>query len=88
MYIKSAQPSVRGNKAELKSLLLPSAGENGYCFKFWFHMFGATVGSLRVLLQTAEPLKKTLVNTHEVFILMILRYEVRREQRSEKATLF
>ncbi|XP_074544676.1 MAM and LDL-receptor class A domain-containing protein 1 [Halichoeres trimaculatus] len=61
IYINSARPSVRGNKAELKSLLLPSAGVNGYCFKFWFHMFGATVDSLRMLLQTAEPLHKTTV---------------------------
>uniref|UniRef100_A0A4W6EYR6 Si:ch211-106h4.4 n=1 Tax=Lates calcarifer TaxID=8187 RepID=A0A4W6EYR6_LATCA len=47
--------------AQLKSSLLPPAGEKGYCFTFWYHMFGATVGSLRMLLQTADPWKKTLV---------------------------
>ncbi|XP_034743360.1 MAM and LDL-receptor class A domain-containing protein 1 [Etheostoma cragini] len=61
LYIKSSPPSVKGNMAQLKSLLLPPAGEEGYCFTFWYHMFGATAGSLRILLQTANPLKKTLV---------------------------
>ncbi|XP_018531715.2 MAM and LDL-receptor class A domain-containing protein 1 [Lates calcarifer] len=61
LYIKSSPPSVKGNMAQLKSSLLPPAGEKGYCFTFWYHMFGATVGSLRMLLQTADPWKKTLV---------------------------
>ncbi|XP_056247108.1 MAM and LDL-receptor class A domain-containing protein 1 [Seriola aureovittata] len=61
LYIESSLPSVKGNKAQLKSPLLPPAGEKGYCLTFWYHMFGATVGSLRILLQSADPLKKTLV---------------------------
>ncbi|XP_039999701.1 MAM and LDL-receptor class A domain-containing protein 1 [Xiphias gladius] len=61
LYIESSPPSVRGNVARLKSPLLPPAGGKGYCLTFWYHMFGATVGSLRMLLQTADPLKKTLV---------------------------
>ncbi|XP_071348966.1 MAM and LDL-receptor class A domain-containing protein 2 isoform X2 [Trachinotus anak] len=61
LYIESSPPSVKGNMAQLKSPLLPPAGEKGYCLTVWYHMFGATVGSLRILLQTADPLKKTLV---------------------------
>ncbi|XP_068427543.1 MAM and LDL-receptor class A domain-containing protein 1 isoform X2 [Clinocottus analis] len=61
IYIEGSRPSVKGNTAQLKSLLLPPAGEQGYCFTFWYHMFGATVGSLRMLLQTADPFTKTLV---------------------------
>uniref|UniRef100_A0AAQ6ITE1 MAM domain-containing protein n=3 Tax=Anabas testudineus TaxID=64144 RepID=A0AAQ6ITE1_ANATE len=61
IYIKSTLPSVKGNVAELKSPLLPPAGETGYCVRFWYHMFGATVGSLRMLLQTVDPFEKTLV---------------------------
>ncbi|KAM8850746.1 MAM and LDL-receptor class A domain-containing protein 1 isoform 2-T2 [Spinachia spinachia] len=61
VYIKSSRPSVKGDVAQLKSTLLPPAGDRGYCFTFWYHMFGATAGSLRMLLLTAEPLKKTLV---------------------------
>lgn len=61
LYIKSSQPSEKGNMAQLKSPMLPPAGENGYCFTFWHHMFGATVGSLRILLQTTDPMKKATV---------------------------
>nr|XP_033506790.1 MAM and LDL-receptor class A domain-containing protein 1 [Epinephelus lanceolatus] len=61
LYIESSRPTVKGDKAQLKSSLLPPAGENGYCFTFWYHMFGATVGSLRLLLQTADSFKKTEV---------------------------
>ncbi|XP_028297170.1 MAM and LDL-receptor class A domain-containing protein 2 isoform X2 [Gouania willdenowi] len=61
LYIESSPPSQRGNTATLKSLLLPPAGENGYCITFWYHMFGATVGSLKMFLQTADPWQKILV---------------------------
>ncbi|XP_041849179.1 MAM and LDL-receptor class A domain-containing protein 2 [Melanotaenia boesemani] len=61
LYINSSHPSVKGNTAMLKSSLLPHAGEKGYCFTFWYHMFGPTVGSLRMLLQTADPLERTMV---------------------------
>ncbi|XP_028283475.1 MAM and LDL-receptor class A domain-containing protein 2 [Parambassis ranga] len=61
LYIKSSSPSLKGNAGQLKSSLLPPAGEEGYCFTFWYHMFGSTVGSLRMFLQTTDPWKKTLV---------------------------
>ncbi|XP_062284207.1 MAM and LDL-receptor class A domain-containing protein 1 [Scomber scombrus] len=61
LYIKSSPPSIKGNMAQLKSPLLPLAGGKGYCFTFWYHMFGPTVGSLRMFLRTAESLEKTLV---------------------------
>ncbi|XP_055359914.1 MAM and LDL-receptor class A domain-containing protein 2 isoform X2 [Betta splendens] len=61
IYIKSSPPSVKGNMALLKSSLLPPAGEKGYCLRFWYHMFGATVGSLRTFLLSVDPFEKTLV---------------------------
>ncbi|XP_035993676.1 MAM and LDL-receptor class A domain-containing protein 1 [Fundulus heteroclitus] len=61
LYIESSHPSEKENKAQLMSLLLPPAGQKGYCFRFWYHMFGATVGSLRMFLKTADSLDKTLV---------------------------
>lgn len=61
LHIESSPPSVKGNIAQLKSSLLPPAGEVGYCFTFWYHMFGATVGSLKMVLRTTDPLKKTVV---------------------------
>ncbi|XP_069366962.1 MAM and LDL-receptor class A domain-containing protein 2 [Paralichthys olivaceus] len=61
LHIKSSTPSVKGNVAQIKSALLPPAGQKGYCLTFWYHMFGATVGSLKLFLHSADPLKKTLV---------------------------
>ncbi|KAK2822608.1 hypothetical protein Q5P01_022673 [Channa striata] len=61
IYIKSSPPSVKGSMAQLKSSLLPPAGEQGYCVRFWYHMFGATVGFLRIFVQTVDPFEKTLV---------------------------
>uniref|UniRef100_A0A8C6TCS7 MAM domain-containing protein n=1 Tax=Neogobius melanostomus TaxID=47308 RepID=A0A8C6TCS7_9GOBI len=61
LYLNTSSVTQKGNKAQLKSTVLPSAGELGYCFGFWYHMFGPTVGSLRVFLQTADPFEKILV---------------------------
>ncbi|KAM4729149.1 apical endosomal glycoprotein [Anableps anableps] len=61
LYIESSHPSQKENTAQLKSLLLPPGGQKGYCFTFWYHMFGATVGSLKMFLKTADSLDKTLV---------------------------
>lgn len=61
IYIKSSPPSMKGNVAQLRSPMLPPAGEKGYCFRFWYHMFGTTVGSLRMLLLSVDPFEKTVV---------------------------
>ncbi|XP_061694563.1 MAM and LDL-receptor class A domain-containing protein 2 isoform X2 [Syngnathoides biaculeatus] len=61
IYIEGSHPSAKGDVAQLKSALLPPAVQQGYCLVFWYHMFGATVGSLRVFLLTAESMEKTLV---------------------------
>ncbi|XP_057713068.1 MAM and LDL-receptor class A domain-containing protein 1 [Corythoichthys intestinalis] len=60
-YIESSSPSAKNDIAQLKSALLPPAVQQGYCFKFWYHMYGASVGSLRVFLLTTESMEKTLV---------------------------
>lgn len=54
---------MKGNTAQLKSSVLPPAGEKGYCFTFWYHMFGSTVGSLKMILKTPDTQEQTLV-TH------------------------
>ncbi|XP_076003138.1 apical endosomal glycoprotein [Genypterus blacodes] len=61
IHIESSLPSAPGNVAQMKTSLLPPTGESGYCFTFWYHMFGATVGSVRMILQTTDPLTKTVV---------------------------
>ncbi|XP_048866536.1 MAM domain-containing glycosylphosphatidylinositol anchor protein 1-like [Brienomyrus brachyistius] len=61
LYVESSSPSRVGDVAQLKSPLLPPAGPQGYCITFWYHMFGATVGSLRLYLQESQPQQRTLM---------------------------
>ncbi|MCJ8731789.1 hypothetical protein PDJAM_G00203590 [Pangasius djambal] len=61
LYIESSTPNKRGSVAQLKSPVLPPAGENGYCLKIQYHMFGATVGSLNIILHSVESRVSTVV---------------------------
>ncbi|KAA0719308.1 LDL-receptor class A domain-containing protein 1 Skeletal organic matrix MAM and [Triplophysa tibetana] len=48
LYITSSIHNRTGDKAQLKSPLSPPSGPDGYCFSFWYHIFGANVRSLRM----------------------------------------
>ncbi|KAK3546332.1 hypothetical protein QTP70_025671, partial [Hemibagrus guttatus] len=61
LYIKSSTPDKRGSIAQLMSPVLPPAGKNGYCLKIQYHMFGATVGSLNIILHSVESRVSTVV---------------------------
>ncbi|MBN3307353.1 MLRP2 protein, partial [Amia calva] len=61
LYIESSTPRREGDVAQLKSPLLASSGPSGYCLTFWYHMFGATVGTLRMYIQKSHYQPKTLV---------------------------
>ncbi|KAI5627922.1 MAM and LDL-receptor class A domain-containing protein 1 [Silurus asotus] len=61
LYIKSSTPNKQGSVAQLKSPMLPPAEENGYCLKIHYHMFGATVGSLKIILHSVESRESTMV---------------------------
>ncbi|XP_034159304.2 MAM and LDL-receptor class A domain-containing protein 1 isoform X1 [Pangasianodon hypophthalmus] len=61
LYIESSTANKRGSVAQLKSPVLPPAGENGYCLKIRYHMFGATVGSLNIILYSVESRVSTVV---------------------------
>ncbi|KAM7427033.1 hypothetical protein ABFA07_021757 [Porites harrisoni] len=50
MYIETSSPRVSGDNAILESPLLTFRGN--MCFKFFYHMYGATIGSLRVKIGT------------------------------------
>ena len=62
MYLESSHPSKAGEIAQLNSPLVPPAGQNGYCLTMWYHMFGATVGSLKVFIKDIETGAKALVS--------------------------
>lgn len=47
-YIETSAPRRRGQKAQLMSVSQPPTGISGKCFKFWYHMYGRTMGTLNV----------------------------------------
>ncbi|XP_045031391.1 uncharacterized protein LOC116925410 [Daphnia magna] len=61
-FIDSRQPHFPGSRASLTSNILPATAnqesDNALCFVFWVHMFGAGIGSLRVL-------QKSIANTSD-----------------------
>lgn len=61
LYIESSTPDERDSVAQLKSPVLPPTGEKGYCLKIQYHMFGATVGSLKIILYSVESRVSTVV---------------------------
>ena len=46
LYIESSAPRKLNDTARLLSASVPSG--QTYCFKFWYHMYGANVNSLSV----------------------------------------
>lgn len=52
MYIETSAPRKQGDKARLLSEEFSATTFHGRCVKFWYHMYGATIGTLRVLVKT------------------------------------
>ena len=52
MYIETSAPRQQGDKARLLSEDLNPTIGSGRCVRFWYHMFGSTIGTLRVLVKT------------------------------------
>lgn len=52
MYIETSAPRKQGDKARLLSEDFSPTTFHGRCVKFWYHMYGATIGTLRILVKT------------------------------------
>ncbi|XP_073714301.1 apical endosomal glycoprotein [Misgurnus anguillicaudatus] len=61
LYITSSIHNRTGDTAQLKSPLSPPSGPDGYCFTFWYHMFGVHAGSLKVSTYDISSNHKTLI---------------------------
>ncbi|KAJ1525640.1 hypothetical protein ONE63_008858 [Megalurothrips usitatus] len=60
VYIDSSYPRRPGDTARLESELLPPSDPLfPNCLRFWFHMFGVDVGSLRLLLVSESGRERT-----------------------------
>ena len=52
MYIESSSPRRQGDNAMLISEEFFATSSSGRCIKFWYNMYGAATGSLKVYYQT------------------------------------
>ncbi|XP_013772489.1 MAM and LDL-receptor class A domain-containing protein 1-like isoform X1 [Limulus polyphemus] len=53
IYTETSTPRIKGEKARLMTPWIAQT-ETGFCLKFWYHMYGSSVGSLRVFIQLIE----------------------------------
>ena len=54
IYAEASSPRQRGDKAVLVSSKIPANSRPGDCISFWYHMFGAHVGTLNFYIQTGS----------------------------------
>lgn len=52
MFIETSAPRRPGDKARLNSERFSATSSRGSCIKFWYHMYGASIGTLNVLIKT------------------------------------
>ncbi|XP_052230823.1 MAM and LDL-receptor class A domain-containing protein 1-like [Dreissena polymorpha] len=58
IYIETSSPRVKGDIARLTSANFPPTSSQGTCLSFWYNMFGPSIGTLNLYLQTSS--NKTL----------------------------
>ncbi|XP_019632083.1 PREDICTED: MAM and LDL-receptor class A domain-containing protein 2-like [Branchiostoma belcheri] len=51
MFLEASSPRQPGERARLVSELFPPVSSSGRCLRFWYHMNGADIGTLRVFLK-------------------------------------
>ncbi|XP_077978860.1 MAM and LDL-receptor class A domain-containing protein 1-like [Glandiceps talaboti] len=54
LYVETSSPRIPGEVTQVSSELLSATSSNGRCLHFWYHMYGATIGTLRVMVQTSS----------------------------------
>ena len=48
MFIETSSPRKPNDKARLESEEFQPTGSSGRCLKFWYHMYGNTIGTLNI----------------------------------------
>lgn len=57
MFVETSAPRRPGDKARLMSERFLATSLRGACIKFWYHMYGASVGTLNVLVKTGAGIR-------------------------------
>lgn len=60
MYIETSSPRRTGDKARLMSPTYSATSGSGDCFKFWYHLYGSSIGGLNVWLSQGNILTKNV----------------------------
>lgn len=60
LFIESSWPREAQEKAIILSETIPVQGD-GKCVKFWYHMYGSNIGTLRVLMRVGFAISETVV---------------------------
>ena len=65
MYIEASSPRAKGEAARLVSDRFKVSNGHNWCLKFWYHMYGNSVGSLKVIIKMypfnpSKPYYRTL----------------------------
>ncbi|UJR31098.1 hypothetical protein I4U23_018606, partial [Adineta vaga] len=50
LMIETSWPTQQGDRARLKSVVFDSTNGDARCFRFWYHMYGDSIGTLNVYL--------------------------------------
>ena len=60
IYIDSSLPRIQNDKARIISPVYTGTRNSGDCFKFWYHMYGESTGTLNVLIKENGILTKNI----------------------------
>ncbi|CAF0808194.1 unnamed protein product, partial [Brachionus calyciflorus] len=65
VYIETSYPRVQNQTARLVSLPV-TVRSTGYCFKFWYHMYGSTINTLNIKLRNELTRNESIVWTKKL----------------------
>lgn len=60
IFIETSYPQLTGQKARLLSPTYSRTNLIGDCFKFWYHLYGSSIGTLNIWLRQNNLLTKNL----------------------------
>ena len=60
LFIESSWPRQTDEKAVVLSETIPVKG-SGKCVRFWYHMYGTDIGTLRVLMRVGYAISESVV---------------------------
>ena len=63
IYMEASSPATMGQKAVLISKTMKKPPSGRKCLTFWYHMYGAGMGTLKVILKDVVTMTETVLRT-------------------------